>query len=89
MNEQDRQYTYKCNIQARSRNHCCRGRAISNTCSECVSVALRIQRAERTIRIVICGLFGCTVFFHIILLARFSGGVGGGVIEHTRLLISP
>jgi len=29
-------------IVARSRNHCCRGKAISITCYECVSVALYI-----------------------------------------------
>ena len=32
---------------ARSRNHCCCGKAISITYSECVSVALGIQHAER------------------------------------------
>ena len=36
---------------ARSRNHCWRGRAISITDSECVSVALFIQYAKRMRRI--------------------------------------
>jgi hypothetical protein len=40
--EQNRQCTYKRNIEARSWNHCCRGKAISVTYSECVSVALII-----------------------------------------------
>jgi hypothetical protein len=31
---QERQCTYKRNIEARSRNHCCRGKAISITHSE-------------------------------------------------------
>ena len=31
---------YKRNIQVRSRNHCCRGKAIGITHSECVSVTL-------------------------------------------------
>ena len=39
------------NIEARSRNHRCRGKAISNTYSEFVSVALVIQRAKRMRRI--------------------------------------
>jgi hypothetical protein len=54
------------NIEARSRNHCCRGKAISITYSECVSVALAIQHAKRMRRIVICGLSDSTIFFHII-----------------------
>ena len=38
---------YKCNIRARSRNNCCRARAISITYSECVSVTSDIQHAMR------------------------------------------
>jgi hypothetical protein len=41
----DRQSTYKCKIEARSCNHCCCGKAISITYSECVFVALVIQHA--------------------------------------------
>ena len=44
---------YKRNIDARSRNHCCRGKAISITYSECVSVALVIQHAKRMRRIIL------------------------------------
>jgi hypothetical protein len=40
---QDRQCTYKRNIETRFRNHCCRRKAISIPYSECVSVALVIQ----------------------------------------------
>jgi hypothetical protein len=43
----DRQCTYKRSIEARSRNHCCRGKAISITYCECVYVALVIQHAKR------------------------------------------
>jgi len=35
------------NIKERSRNHCCRGKAIGTTYSECVSVTLGIQREMR------------------------------------------
>jgi hypothetical protein len=41
------------NIEARSRNHCCSGKAVSITYSECVSVALAIQHAKRMRRIIL------------------------------------
>ena len=47
-------------------NHCCRGRAINITHSECVFIALSIQHAMRVRHIVIFGVSGSTVFFHII-----------------------
>jgi hypothetical protein len=53
MNEQNRECTYTPNIEARSRNSCCRGKAISITYSECVSVALDIQHAKRMRRIIL------------------------------------
>ena len=54
------------NIKAPSCNHCCDGKAISITYSEYVFVALGIQRAMRIRHIIICGLPGFSVFFHII-----------------------
>jgi hypothetical protein len=39
------------NIEARSRNHRCHGKAISITYYECVPVALVVQRAKRMLRI--------------------------------------
>jgi len=47
MNWQARQCTYKCNIEARSRNQCCCGKAISITQFESVFVVLVIKQAER------------------------------------------
>ena len=43
--KQDRQCTYKRNIDARSRNHCCRGKPVSINYYECLSAALVIQHA--------------------------------------------
>jgi hypothetical protein len=40
------------NIEARSRNHCYRGKAVSITYAECVSVALVIRHAECMRRII-------------------------------------
>jgi len=61
--EEDRQITYKRNIKARSHNHFSRRKVISMT----LSVALIIQHAKHKRRIIlICGLSGSTLFFHII-----------------------
>jgi len=57
---------HKRNIEARSLNRCCRGNAINITYSEGVSVALLTQRAMRMHHIVICGLYGSMIIFHII-----------------------
>ena len=65
-NQQDRQYTYKRNIEVHSCNHCCHGKAISIIYPECVFVALVIHHALRLRHIIICGLPLSTVFFHII-----------------------
>ena len=56
-------------MQGRSRNFCCRTKPINIAYSECVSVALVIQRAICISRIVICGPSGSTFFFqhHIII----------------------
>ena len=50
--------------ETRSCNHCCLGREITITYSECESVVLGIQHVMRTRHIVICRLLGCTAFFH-------------------------
>jgi hypothetical protein len=51
--QQDRQCTYKCNIEVLSHNRCWCGKAISVSNSECVSVALVMQHAKRMSRIIL------------------------------------
>ena len=63
----------KRNIEARSCNHCCSGKALSNTYSEGIFVALSIQYATRMCHSVIWGLPGSTIFSYIVSQkARFS-----------------
>jgi hypothetical protein len=57
---------YVCDTEARSCNHFCSGKAISITYSESASVALDIRHAMRIRRIVICGMPGYAIFYHII-----------------------
>ena len=56
----------KLNIEARSCNHCCGGKAISIAYSKCVFVAFVIQHVMVMRHIVICDLSGSTIFFHIV-----------------------
>jgi hypothetical protein len=64
----DRQYTYKCSTETRSRNQCCLRKAASITYSERLSVALGIQHAMR-MRLIILLSVACLAvpyFIHII-----------------------
>jgi len=61
--------TYKCNMEARSCNYCCRKKVMRITYSECLSVALVIQDAKgmRCVTLSsVVGLSSITAFFHII-----------------------
>jgi hypothetical protein len=73
--KQDRQYTYHCNTEACSCNHCCHLKALNITYSECVSVALGTQHAKCIRRIklssVACGLY--LIFSTLSQTAQFWG----------------
>ena len=53
-----------CNVTLKC-NHSSSGKTISIAYSECVFVALGIQHARHMCHIVIYGLTGTTIFFHI------------------------
>jgi len=68
--QQDRQCTYKRNNESRSCKHCCSGKAISITYSECVFVALLIQHTIHMRFIVVRGLSGSANFFHFLIISK-------------------
>ena len=64
--QQDRQCKYKRNNEVRSQNHCCRGKAISITYSECVcSLSYPACKAHAPFYMytAVCRLSGSTTFF--------------------------
>ena len=54
------------NTEVRSCNHCCSGKVISITYSECLFLALRIQHAIHMRHIAIYDLPRSTILFQII-----------------------
>jgi len=65
----DRQRKYKRNFESCSRNYCCRGKAISISFSECVSVTLASHDAKRMRRIILSSL-ACLVLRHFFTLSH-------------------
>ena len=72
---------YNCNIETRSRNHCCRGYSISVTCSASVSVALVNQRAMR-MRCTILLSVACMAIPYSSALIHKQHDFGEKIIEH-------
>jgi hypothetical protein len=60
-------------FEARSRNHCCRGKSISIAYSECVFVAVVIQHAKRMFRIILSLAFLAVPYFFTLSNKRHDG----------------
>jgi hypothetical protein len=58
-------------IEVRSCDHCCRGYAISITYSDCVSVALAIQREMRICHL--CSIRLHNIFLHYLINGKIFG----------------
>ena len=84
--KQDRQCTYKRNIEARSRNQSCRGKAISITYSECVYEALVFQHPRRMCRIMLSSV-PCRVLQYISTLSHKRYDFQKKVTEHKMCVL--
>ena len=69
-----------CYIEARSCSHCCSGKTISITYSQCVFVALRIEHAMCMRHIVI---LACPALLYFSTLSHKRHGFLSNVIKYT------
>ena len=73
---------YKCNIEARSRNKFCGGKAISITYSKYVPVVLVVQHAKR-MRSILLSSVACLAVLSFSTLSHKMHDIRERVTEHT------
>jgi len=83
----DRQRRYKRNIEARSRNHCCLGKAINMTYSECVS-SLRYPACRAHAPCVLLSSVTCVFVPHFSTVCHQRHHYRIKVIEHKMRVLT-
>jgi len=74
------------NIEARSRNHCCRGKGMSITYSECVSVVLVTQHAVR-MRFILLSSMTCVAVLSFSTLSRKQHDLRGKNVSEGKMCL--
>ena len=72
-------------MKTRSPNHCCHGKVVSVTHSECISVALVIQHEKAGFYCRLCHIWLYYVFPHYLINGTIFGG--GGIEQKMCVLM--
>jgi len=84
--QQGRKRTFKRNVEARSRNHCCHTKARSILYSECVSIALVIKHAKRIYHVMLSSVACLALPCYVVIRGLSSFTILSHVISETARL---